>query len=495
MKRFHILGLVFLAMAASGTLLWGGVPGTDIFVPSLARTHGAHGSMWYATAWIHNPGTAEVQVTVSYLRRDQSNPAPMQQTVIVQPGETMKLGDVFQDLFGLEDAKGALRFQSTGKIVVSTRSYNLTTAGLADSQGQFLSGMPAELALAAGEKTSIPGITQPADESFRCNYAMVETVGGTADVRVSLFDRDGVPRASKTYSLAPYQPVQFNLSDLGAGLTVDGGRLDVEVLSGSGKVLTFASMVGNGTLSQDPSTLEMEYELETGGGSGSGVTAGKIASGAVTSGKIADGAVTSSKLAASAVTNSKLASGAVTTSKISASGASSGQVLKASGGSVVWANDETGGLTLPYQGQGSTSGSPLFKVTNASNGTTISANNNSNGFALYAKSASGTAIHALGSGSGHSALDAHATSSGIAVTAIAESGATAALAATNGTFTAIVANGSHGLQVSGPPATAHSVIYGAATGSVGWGVQGVGNASGQRGIVGQSDHGYAVVGE
>jgi hypothetical protein len=496
MNHKRIFGDFIVIMLAAAGMLWAGASGTDLYVPSLARTQGAHHSQWYATVWIYNPGTHTTQVTVSFLRRGQSNPSPMQQFVTVDPGETVKLGDVFLDLFGLEDATGALRFQSGSKIVVSARSYNLTTSGMAESQGQFMAGMPEELAIAAGEKTSIPGVTQPADGSFRCNYALVETAGGTADARVSLFDRDGVARASSTYSLAPYQPIQLNLSDLGSGLYVDGGRLDVEVLSGSGRVLTLASMIGNGTLSQDPSTLDMTYELAQEVGGTGDITAVNAGSGL--SGGGASGDVTLS-IAGSGVTSGMIANGAVTTSKISGSGASSGQVLKYNGSSVAWASDETGGgggLTLPYSGQGSLSGNPLFAVTNSANGTTISARNNSSGYAVYANSSSGTAIHALASGSSHSALDAHATNSGIAVTATADSGATAAMSATNGNYVAIVANSNYGIQAFGaPPASSRAVIYSKANGTKGYAMYAVGDASGQRGVFGKSDHGYAVAGQ
>ncbi|NOZ94922.1 MAG: hypothetical protein GXP47_09320, partial [Acidobacteria bacterium] len=97
MRHGNRKATVFLMVMGLAAVVAAGIPGTDLYVPSLARVQGAHGSHWYATVWIHNPGTQAAQVQISYLVRDQSNPSPIRQTVTVNPGETLKLGDVFQD--------------------------------------------------------------------------------------------------------------------------------------------------------------------------------------------------------------------------------------------------------------------------------------------------------------------------------------------------------------------------------------------------------------
>ncbi len=309
-RNIQIAGLLIVTMTAGVALA--GMQGRELVLPSVARAAGANGSQWYTTVWIHNASDRTADVRVEYLVRGQGNPAPIRQLVSVDPGETLQFEDVFEDLFGLETAAGALRLTSSQKVAVSARVFNQTGSDIAESQGQFLAALPADHGIRLGDVTSIAGVSQPADSSFRTNIALVEVGGQTVTARIRLLDGGGVELGTRNYELGPYEPIQVNLSNLGGGLMVDGGRLEVAVLSGSGAVLALGSMVGNGTVSQDPSTLEMEFEEEAtaGGGDITAVWAGSGLEGGGSSGDVTLG------VAAEGITGSMLASGSVTAPKL-----------------------------------------------------------------------------------------------------------------------------------------------------------------------------------
>ncbi len=257
----------------------------DVFVPSVGRGEGASGSFWYTTVWFHNPGSNAVEVSVSLLLRDQPNSSPDQQDVTVPAGSTMTFKDAVHDLFGLDSAVGALRIQADQPLAVGSRIYNQTGDAISESQGQFMAGIPASFSAVPGGMVEVPGILQPADESFRSNYVIDETSGSTPEVKVSLLDDNGVELGSDELSLGPFFALQRSVASLAAGATVEGGILRVEVLGASGAVLAFASAVANGVNSQDPTTLEMT--LDSGllsGGAITGINAGPGLTGGGTEG-------------------------------------------------------------------------------------------------------------------------------------------------------------------------------------------------------------------
>ncbi len=182
LSALFVLAIMIIAGTADAA-----ATGQDLFLVSVGRGPGAQDSFWYATMWVYNPSAEPATVDVSFLQRGVANQSPIHSSMTVRPGATATVNDVLFTLFGFEEAFGALRITSSQGIVVAARSYNLTEAGLADSQGQFMAALPVELAIGAGESASVPGITQPADGSFRSNFAVVEATGAAVDIDLSRY--------------------------------------------------------------------------------------------------------------------------------------------------------------------------------------------------------------------------------------------------------------------------------------------------------------------
>jgi len=260
--NLRILATTILTGAIS--LVWigsaeAGFSSDSVYLPSVARASGAAGSTWFTTVWINNPEVTTATIGISALQRDTTNPNPPTQSVTLAGGQTMKFDDVLVDLFGLDSFVGALRFSADQPILVSARIFNMQGTDLAGSQGQFFAGMPTRLAIGSQQPMEIPAVLSEHEGAFRCNFGAVEVTGLGAVLQVDLLDAAGDLINSATYSLGGYQPMQVSIEEIDAPDPVDPGKLRFTVISGEGRILPFASMVGNGIVSQDPSTLEPAY--------------------------------------------------------------------------------------------------------------------------------------------------------------------------------------------------------------------------------------------
>jgi hypothetical protein len=470
--------LAFAAAALLAQAALAGFAGTDVFVPSVGRRPGNLGSQWYTLVWIHNPSATSANVTIAFLERNVPNPSPPVFNDSLSPGETRRYPNTVGTLFGVEKY-GALHITANVPVLVTCRMYNLPPGGEdKDTQGQDHAAIPASFAIASGQSAKLLGVyqTSPRDDSqFRYNFGWVETVGGTADVRVIAYDEAGDVVGDKTYpTTGGYEPRYYPIEDLVPTVNHTDLTLEVQVVGGTGKIVAVGTGVAN--RSNDATTFEMSFlpnllggtgglstvshdaslagdgtggsplgiangqvvrslnglhdgvtlaaganvtltpsgntltiattggsggsgvssvngvtgavtvagsggttvstagntvtvNTPTGGGTITGVTAGPGLAGGGTSGSVTisvvNGGITNGMLADTAVGTPKIADGAVIKGKLAASGGSAGQVLGTDGASLVW-QTPAGGLTLPFQGTVSDSGSAIFLQNNGS---------------------------------------------------------------------------------------------------------------------------------
>ena len=377
MRRALISSVAFLVVLP----VLASFSGTDVFIGSVGRGPGAGGSDWYTSVWIHNPGTAPANVVAYLLLRNQTNPSAATQTVIVQPGETRRIDNIVETLFGQTNAFGAMRFTSTNRVLISARIYSKPSgAADSDSAGQSFDGIPSSFAIAAGQSAVVLGVhqTAPLDGSqFRYNYGFVETTGGSGVVHVSASDAAGTTVGAKDYSVGPFEARQFGIVDVVPAVSSTNLRLTIAVTSGTARVIAFGSGIANH--SNDPTTFEMSFRDE--------LLAGPAVPTSVTH---------DTTLTGDGSTGSPLGIAG-------AGSATAGKVLTANGsGGAAW--QSVPGFTLPFVGDAAAPPTGVvFQVTNDStdlNKWTIGATSHGSASGVLAFTDDGDAVTAQANGSG-----------------------------------------------------------------------------------------------
>jgi uncharacterized repeat protein (TIGR01451 family) len=235
---------------------------TAQIIPSVGHLTGADSS-WRSDIRIANTSSQTQKYQVTF--NGGSGGLVKLTTISIDPGVTTALDDLVRNWFGIgslsDSSNGVLSIQlldNSGKPVlndlskattVSSRTYNATST--AGTLGQYVP--PTVFANFIGSavgnaKASILSLQQIAQsDAFRTNLGLVEAAGKPVSALVSVFDGSGSKLLGLPVALNAGEQRQLNSFLAQNGLSLTNGHIEVQVVGGSGKVTTYASVVDDGT--------------------------------------------------------------------------------------------------------------------------------------------------------------------------------------------------------------------------------------------------------
>jgi hypothetical protein len=220
-------------------------------VPGVARTT-ANGANWRSDLRVFNPTTAPITFTLTYY--PQGNPGGAQSLQrTVNAGQVLAMNNVLESTFATSGA-GAVHVETANEspLIVTARTYDQQPTG---TYGQFVPAVSSADATGAGER-SLQVLQVEHSDQFRTNVGLVEVTGQPVTVRITAI----IPQRSTapiiTRQLQGNEFVQLN-SILPNFMGVQGAaynvRLTMEVVGGTGRLASYASMIDNST--QDPTYI------------------------------------------------------------------------------------------------------------------------------------------------------------------------------------------------------------------------------------------------
>jgi subtilisin-like proprotein convertase family protein len=208
----------------------------NVVIPAAIKGAGANGTNWRSDLYLENLSSSGNRVV---LRLNLASGESVSTAVNLAPNESRLTSDFVSALFGREGT-ATLSISSDSSIAASSRIWNDAAAG---TFGQYVPGYDARELLSAGQRGTLLQIAQT--PAYRTNLGLMQSGGGSATVRISVFDASGTRIAMSDQLLSGETLVPIPLARQ-IGTELRAGRIEIEVVSGSG-VAAYASVVDNRT--------------------------------------------------------------------------------------------------------------------------------------------------------------------------------------------------------------------------------------------------------
>jgi len=239
----------------------------DVVIPSSAFSSGRNSAEFHSDVRVFNPTASAIDFTpIFYSAGVDGNVLNIVQmpVVTIGPRQQLSFDNVLQSLFNQSiNVFGPIRFQSAGKLLVSSGVNNVNSCGNGSTSGQWLPGIDVGQALKAGTLVQLAASADGAT-GYRSNLDFMNPGATDANVTVKIRKGDGTQLSSGTISVGPNGLVQKPIDDGGVFPGVAGTtdtNLWLEFTSDQ-PVLAFASVINNA--SGDPFAIVMTAEPSTG---------------------------------------------------------------------------------------------------------------------------------------------------------------------------------------------------------------------------------------
>ncbi len=242
----------------SGDVVGGGKK--TVVLPWIAQSRGPLTQS--SDLYLHNPGSAEIEVTLEFRQRGLSEANPPRVKRTIQAGATLFVADVLRDLFDRENYTGFVNvILEKGVAEPVITSFNTTFSNDGSEFGQSVAGISLSTAGGAASSGAPPNkqyLIGLNDNSERVAYFGVSNPNDQPTTyKLKFYDSDGKPVGKGDYqiTLSRFGQKQYQPKDLRTlfGVhDVDDFRVEVETTAG-GKVFPFGASIRVG--SEDPSFI------------------------------------------------------------------------------------------------------------------------------------------------------------------------------------------------------------------------------------------------
>ncbi|MBK5260046.1 MAG: DUF4214 domain-containing protein [Thermoanaerobaculia bacterium] len=236
-------------------------PSNTLIIAAVASNDGAIGSRFISDIRISNISSSSQNYQLTFTPTATNGTTTGRQLALtIAANDTKALDNIVRTWFGNPtDAQGALEIRSTSGgsstgvglvTVASSRTYNSTPAG---TFGQFVPALPITSFLSAVDaRISLQQVAQN-PSTFRTNIGLVEGSGEPATVVLKLVDGLNRQLATTNKTLQPYEMIQIGVPTLFfpgqdvQQIKITDARVEITVVSPTGKVNAFASVLDNKT--------------------------------------------------------------------------------------------------------------------------------------------------------------------------------------------------------------------------------------------------------